>query len=97
MEAGLRLSDASRRAAAVHIVQPGPDSVLYLSPELAEQAVLLKASGPPGTVSLEVRVDGAMVGHVPIRPLDRDGNGLDARALAAYAGNLRRQRGEVHP
>src|SRR5207245_772952 len=47
VEAGLPLPDAAARgAAAVHIVQPAPSSVLYLSPELAEQAVLLKASGP---------------------------------------------------
>jgi penicillin-binding protein 1C len=49
-------------AAAVRIVAPPPGSVLFLSPELPAQEVLLAASAPPGTTDLRFLVDGAAVG-----------------------------------
>jgi membrane carboxypeptidase/penicillin-binding protein PbpC len=59
--AGLALSHAPGLEPAAYVVQPGPGSVLYISPELAAQEVLLKASPPPDTQRLDFLVDGVVV------------------------------------
>ena len=45
-------------------MQPGPGSVLFISPELASQTVLLKASAPPGARRVDFLVDGIVVASV---------------------------------
>jgi membrane carboxypeptidase/penicillin-binding protein PbpC len=59
--AGLELSHAAGAEATAYVVQPGPGSVLYISPELASQEVLLKASPPPNTQRVDFLIDGALV------------------------------------
>ncbi len=61
-DAGLRVSAPESAPAGVHIVQPAPGAVLYLAPELTDQAALLRAAAPDGE-SIELRVDGALVAH----------------------------------
>ena len=64
-EAGFGLADDSvADAVAVQITRPAAGAVYFVSPELREQELLLKASGPAGTVSLELRVDGSVVARV---------------------------------
>ena len=64
-EAGFGLADDSVAAAvAVQITRPAAGAVYFVSPELREQELLLKASGPAGTVSLELRVDGSVIARV---------------------------------
>jgi membrane carboxypeptidase/penicillin-binding protein PbpC len=65
--AGLELSYAAGPDALAYVVQPGPGSVLYISPELAAQEVLLKASPPPDTQRVDFLVDGALVASVSPR------------------------------
>ena len=59
--AGLELGQDRGDALATYIVQPGPGSVLFISPELASQTVLLKASPPPGARRVDFLVDGSLV------------------------------------
>lgn len=47
------------------IVQPARDTVLFMAPELAGQQVLLRASAPPDTTSVEFRVNGELAGVAP--------------------------------
>jgi penicillin-binding protein 1C len=59
--AGLALSHASGPEPSTYVVQPGPGAVLYISPELASQEVLLKASPPPDTRRVDFLIDGVLV------------------------------------
>ncbi|MCC6387744.1 MAG: transglycosylase domain-containing protein [Dehalococcoidia bacterium] len=59
-DAGLRVAAPGTGPAGVRIVQPAPGAVLYFAPELANQAVLLRAAAPDGE-RIELRVDGALV------------------------------------
>ena len=68
MDAGLSLvSVASGSGAAggeVRIVEPSAGSVLFVSPELKEQQLVLRAAAPPGAESVTFWVDGRVVGEV---------------------------------
>jgi penicillin-binding protein 1C len=68
LDSGLPLAAAgvgAGLAAAVRIVQPVAGAVLFLSPELQAQEVVLRATVPPGTASVTFAVDGASSGPVP--------------------------------
>ncbi len=64
MAAGLELGQGAGLGGSAFLVQPGPGSVLFLSPELASQSVLLKASPPSGTQRVEFLVDGTLAAVV---------------------------------
>jgi membrane carboxypeptidase/penicillin-binding protein PbpC len=51
-------------AGAVHIVQPGNGSVLYLAPELERDEVVLRASVPAETTQVEFIVNGSPVAAI---------------------------------
>ena len=73
LDAGLRLgARAAEAPPAVTIVQPAPDGVLFLAPELEAQQLVLRGAVPLGTVRTEFILDGAVVRLV---------EGLDARAV----------------
>ena len=63
--AGLRLHDGIESQSAAFVVQPAGGSVLFFSPELASQSVLLRASAPPGSQRIEFLIDGSLVAAVP--------------------------------
>jgi penicillin-binding protein 1C len=60
--AGLPLYDGTASSTAAFVVQPANGSVLFMAPELASQAVMLRASPPAGTRSIEFVIDGTAVG-----------------------------------
>jgi membrane carboxypeptidase/penicillin-binding protein PbpC len=64
MDAGLALTDGRAGAAGgpVRIVEPVVGSVFFLSPELKEQQLVLRAAAPAGTESVTFRVDGRVIG-----------------------------------
>ncbi len=68
VDAGLRVATGPAGAdaiePAVHIVQPGAGSVLFRSPELQHQELLLRASVPRNTEHVQFRVDGAPIGEI---------------------------------
>jgi len=83
LEAGLSLADGiagDASGTAVHILQPSPGSVFYVSPELDDQVLMLKASFPPGAEEIEFRVDGAAAAQAPGSPT----TALWALALGAH-------------
>ncbi|MBA4180047.1 MAG: penicillin-binding protein [Anaerolinea sp.] len=49
----------------VRIVEPSEGSVLFVSPELNEQQMVLRAAAPPGAEGVTFRIDGRVVGEVP--------------------------------
>jgi membrane carboxypeptidase/penicillin-binding protein PbpC len=59
--ADLELGEESGCEPAIYILQPGPGSILFISPELASQTVLLKASVAPGARSVDFLIDGILV------------------------------------
>ena len=63
-DAGYLLTTGESAGAAdgFAIVQPARDSVLFVSPELPSQHVLLRARLPAGATSVEFRVDGKRAG-----------------------------------
>jgi membrane carboxypeptidase/penicillin-binding protein PbpC len=66
-DAGLRISSPpatpnSGGAAGAQIVAPAPGSVFYISPELADQVVMLRATASSGTDGFRFSVDGSRVG-----------------------------------
>jgi penicillin-binding protein 1C len=64
-EAGFGLGeDPAPDASAIQITRPAAGAVFFVSPELRAQELLLKVSGPSGTLSLELRVDGVVVSRV---------------------------------
>jgi penicillin-binding protein 1C len=67
IDSGLALAgpEESSADAAVRVVQPGPGSVFFVSPELKSQELVLRASIPPGAGDVEFRVDGRVVGRSP--------------------------------
>jgi penicillin-binding protein 1C len=67
VDAGLALAPgvAGLAGQALQVVAPAPGSVYYLSPELAAQQFMLRATAPPGTQEITFTVDGAAAGTVP--------------------------------
>jgi membrane carboxypeptidase/penicillin-binding protein PbpC len=67
IDSGLALAGPGESSAdaAVRVVQPGPGSVFFVSPELKSQELVLRASIPPGAGDVEFRVDGRVVGRSP--------------------------------
>lgn len=67
MDAGLLVThdQAGLAAESVRIVEPAAGSVLFLSPELKEQQLVLRAAAAAGTESVTFRVDGRVIGDVP--------------------------------
>ena len=66
MDAGFSL--VSRTGAAgdgVRIVEPSAGSVLFLSPELKDQQLVLRAAAPAGAEAVTFWIDGRAVGEVP--------------------------------
>jgi penicillin-binding protein 1C len=49
----------------IRIVEPSAGSVLFLSPELKEQQLVLRAAAPPGAAGVTFWIDGRAVGEVP--------------------------------
>lgn len=78
LDAGVALTTTAGEAvgggALVHIVRPGAGTVLWRSPELLRDEVMLRAAVPAGTRQVEFLVDGALVGVT---------NGDDARLIWA--------------
>ncbi len=62
-EAGLLLYAGRAAGDAVRIVSPAPGSVLVLAPELAEQAIVLRAALAPGVERVTFAIDGTVVGE----------------------------------
>jgi membrane carboxypeptidase/penicillin-binding protein PbpC len=89
LTAGLALADPGFSGEAPFIVQPASGSVLFVAGELVSQAVVLRASPPAGTQSIEFVVDGALAGSAhPANPtivwnLTPGAHVLEVRALLA--------------
>ena len=66
LDAGLAVTQGRAGVAgdSLRIVEPGAGSVLFLSPELKEQQLVLRAAAPTGTESVTFRVDGQVIGAV---------------------------------
>jgi membrane carboxypeptidase/penicillin-binding protein PbpC len=64
LAAGLQLQAGTSEEPAAFVVQPANGSVLFMAPELASQSVLLRASPPSGTHTVEFRIDGRMIERV---------------------------------
>ena len=90
-DAGIRLTDtpAVDTEAKVFVVQPPPESVFFLSPELPAQELMLRAAVPAGAREVEFWVDSELVGRAaPSRPwmvwrLDPGVHRLEVVALLA--------------
>jgi membrane carboxypeptidase/penicillin-binding protein PbpC len=65
--AGLPLATGvdSSSPAGLFVVQPSPGSLLYLSPELKDQQVMLRASAPAAAERVSFVVDGVDAGDAP--------------------------------
>jgi hypothetical protein len=50
---------------SLYVVQPAPGSLLFLSPELDQQGLLLRASPPAWAERVSFVIDGVMVGEAP--------------------------------
>jgi membrane carboxypeptidase/penicillin-binding protein PbpC len=73
--------------AAVHVVQPVPGAVLFVSPELRAQEVVIRAVASPGTTSVTFTVDGVSSEPVAgpdarvVWPLNPGAHRVDVTAL----------------
>ena len=66
MDAGLSVGSGTVAPGdGIRIVEPSAGSVLFLSPELQEQQLVLRAAAPPGAAGVTFSVDGRVVGEVP--------------------------------
>jgi hypothetical protein len=89
VSAGLALAEPETPGQDAFVVQPASGSVLFLAGELPSQTVLLRASPPAGTQSIDFVVDGAHVGSASINDpsivwnLTRGEHVLEVRALLA--------------
>jgi penicillin-binding protein 1C len=95
LDAGFLLAQAQPAGGqGFAIVQPARDSVLFVAPELAAQHVLLRASAPAGTTSVEFRVDGKLAGVATgdkgmlVWRLEPGRHEVEAVALLASGGQL---------
>ena len=64
VDAGLRLVESPRAEAAVEILGPAPGSILYLTPELQRDELLIRAVAA-GATAIELRLDGALLATLP--------------------------------
>ncbi len=65
MDAGFSLaSGGGPPGDGVRIVEPSAGSVFFVSPELKEQQLVLRAAAPPGAQGVTFRIDGRVVGEV---------------------------------
>ncbi|MEP7216839.1 MAG: hypothetical protein ABI782_11350, partial [Anaerolineaceae bacterium] len=68
MDAGFRIGNVrANEGDGIRIVEPGSGSVLFVSPELRDQQLLLRASAPPGTERVTFWVDGRVAGEADPR------------------------------
>jgi penicillin-binding protein 1C len=89
--AGLSLYSGTSLEAGTFVVQPARGSVLFMAPELASQAVMLRASPPAGTEEVEFRIDGRMIeraapGEAIVWQLEPGMHVLEVRALLSDGG-----------
>jgi hypothetical protein len=66
LDAGLPLVDDTSGSMSVRVLQPVDGAVLYLSPELEAQELVLRASVPSGAAEVEFRVDGTVTGRISV-------------------------------
>lgn len=67
IQAGVALADdgAGKEGDSVYVVQPAPGALLFVSPELDQQQLLLRASPPASAERVSFVIDGATVGQAP--------------------------------
>ena len=64
--AGLALAKTETHGQDAFVLQPAPGTVLFVAGELQSQTVLLRASPPPGAVSIDFTIDGAHIGSASV-------------------------------
>jgi penicillin-binding protein 1C len=65
IQAGVPLAGLAAGDESLFIVQPAPGSLLFVSPELDQQQLLLRASPPASAERVSFAIDGATVGQAP--------------------------------